>query len=123
MLIITSKTRKRIMAQPAERMKSLSDRRQKTAEKHHVFSVSPTISAPEEDIHAELDKQGAGIAEAMEANQELNRQKTKRKQQLREEKRSEVVKHRLNLLKKRDEDSGTMDRVRMVKDKLTKGKK
>lgn len=110
--IITSKTRSKIMRQPHERAKALTDRRAQTFDRHSVQSVTPTVSLPEEAIHEELDRQGSGVAEAMEANQEREQERIKKKQMLREEKRQAVSKKRLELLKERDRVSGVEQRAR-----------
>lgn len=122
--IRTSKTRANIMRQPRERAKMLKDRRAKTAEKHRVYTVRPTIPVPEEDIHEEMDRQGSGIAEAMEAQEEMTKERNKIKRQLREEQGADNIrKDRLKALEERDRKSGVNDKVRAFKNNAMKKKK
>jgi vacuolar-type H+-ATPase subunit I/STV1 len=101
-------------------MKALSDRRLLTADKHKVFTVTPTIPVPEEDIHKELDSLGSAVLESMEANREKEAERIKEKQRKREEKRAQVAKERVALLEERDRRTGTLDMVRTFKGDMFK---
>ena len=76
--IITSKTRSRMLSNPKDRAMFFAERRHKTAEKHEVFSVTPVGPEGELDIHQNLDKQGSGVKEAMQANKERSIEERKK---------------------------------------------
>ena len=105
--IITSKTRSRIMSQPKERAKLMSDRRQTTIERHGVHNVTPVNGMDELDVHKNLDEQGEGIKESMEATSEFNAQKRKAKEKAQAGLKQKVIQERVKKLEKRDRDNGT----------------
>ena len=53
--IITSKTRARIMSQPKERAKLMTDRRHKSVENHGVHKVNPVNGMSELEVHESMD--------------------------------------------------------------------
>ena len=118
--IITSKTRARISRQPTERAKMLSDLREKSKEKHGVYTVTPTGESSEEEIHQEFDKEGHKIQEVMDANREHQKEETKKKQKERKEKAEKVIKERLNIVEERDRRSGLMEKVKENTKKMRK---
>jgi len=106
--IRTSKTRDQMMRQPQERAKYMTERRQKTVEKHSVYSVKPVNGMSEEEVHEALDDQGSGIAEAMAANVEENERKAKEKQRLQKEKLSKSAQGEVAKRKERDRQKGLL---------------
>jgi hypothetical protein len=106
--IITSKTRGKMMRNPSDRAKVLMERRAISLEKHGVEKVSPMSGFSEIEIHEELDRQGGGIKESMEANQEREQNKAKLKKAAEAPHREKVIKERIKKLEKRDEKNGKM---------------
>jgi FKBP-type peptidyl-prolyl cis-trans isomerase len=111
--IITSKTRARIMSQPKERNKLMTDRRMKSQEKHLVQGVNPIAELSELEIHEDMDKNGSEVRDVMQATEEINAEKTKKKQKARMDSssRKKNVKERVEKLEARDRKSGLLDKA------------
>lgn len=109
--IITSKTRAKIMRQPKERAKLMSDRRMKSHEKHAVETVTPVNSMSELEIHEDMDKQGSGVKEAMEATREANEQKRKMKEEAMRPQKQKIIRERVEKLKERDRKNGVLQKA------------
>jgi len=99
--IITSKTRAKIMRQPRERAKLMTDRRFKTEEKHKVTAVNPINGMTELEIHESLDAEGEGIKESMRMTREANEMKRKAKEKAQADPKRKTIKERTEKLKKR----------------------
>ena len=115
--IITSKTRSKIMSQPKERAKLMTDRRYKTRDKHEVSSVSPLNGMTELEIHESMDEQGEGIKESMRMTQQANEVKRKEKEKANESQKKRTIKERVKKLKDRDEKSGLLKKAAKIRDK------
>ena len=109
--IITSKTRARIMQQPKERAKLMTDRRHKTVDKHEVEQVSPINGMSELEIHESMDEEGEGIKESMRMTREVNALKRKAKAKAQDAKRRKLAKERIEKMEKRDEKSGLLKKA------------
>lgn len=114
--IITSKTRARIMSQPKERQKLMTDRRLQTKEKHKVETVSPIAEMSELEVHEDMDKNGTEVRDVMEATAAINEQKTKAKRKAIQEskQRRQVVKDRIEKLEARDKKSGLLQKAQQT---------
>ena len=115
--IITSKTRSRIMRQPKERAKLMSDRRNKSIDKHGVHQVNSISELTELEIHESMDQQGSGIKESMEATRESNAEKTKKKNKAEESKRKKIIKERVENYEERDRKKGLLQKAEKTRAK------
>jgi len=111
MYIITSKTRARILSQPKERAKLMTDRRRKSEEKHGVTAVEPINGMTELDIHESMDDEGSGIKESMEATREINEAKRKLKEKAQEPQKKKIIKERVEKMEKRDRKKGVLQKA------------
>lgn len=108
MYIKTSKTRARIMRQPRERAKLMTDRRMKTKEKHEVAEVSPLNGMTELEIHESMDEEGEGVKESMRLTREVNEMKRKAKAKANDGQRRKLAKERIEKMEKRDREKGVL---------------
>jgi len=110
--IRTSKTREKIMRQPRERAKLMTDRRFKTEEKHEVTAVNPINGMSELEIHESMDEQGDGVKESMRMTREVNEMKRKAKEKVQEDQKRKIIKERTAKMMKRDMESGLFQKAR-----------
>lgn len=106
--IRTSKTRSKMMRNPQERSKMMTERRMITFEKHGVQKVQPLNNLSEMDIHEELDKSGSGVKESMEANRELEEANKKIKKAAEKPYKDKIIKERIEKLEERDRKKGIL---------------
>ena len=109
--IRTSKTRAKIMRQPRERAKLMTDRRFKTEEKHEVTAVNPINGMSELEIHESMDAQGDGVKESMRMTREVNAMKRKAKEKALADQKRKTIKERTDKMKKRDLENGTLQKA------------
>ena len=105
------------MRQPKERAKLMSDRRNKSIDKHGVHQVNSISELTELEIHESMDQQGSGIKESMEATRESNAEKTKKKNKAEESKRKKIIKERVENYEERDRKKGLLQKAEKTRAK------